>query len=313
MFDLKKNILLCIVTLNALWGTALLSVPIRRLVNDDPILREICNKKDLVLCVTIPKSGSHLLVKCLALLGIEGIEYEYNGLLEMTERKPKPYKELPIKKYASEAFGHLLNRIKEQTPRRSFLLHLPYAPKFETFFNQCTSTNFLMIRDPRDQLISLASTSMQDPSKRDVHIKKALLDMLLQSEKQVPWAWRHRACDVVWSEGIVKFYKSFLAWTKNKKFSVIRFENLVGPQGGGTTEAQIKEIKKITKHLGVSISDDKILEISHNLYGDTLTFQKGQSQQWKQYFTPRIKKAFKSIPGACKLLIDLGYEKDCKW
>ncbi len=50
-----------------------------------------------------------------------------------------------------------------------------------------------------------------------------------------------------------------------------------------------------------------------NLYGETRTFKKGQSQAWKKYFTPRVIAAFKKSPGACQLLIDLGYEQDDNW
>ncbi len=170
-----------------------------------------------------------------------------------------------------------------------------------------------MIRDPRDQLISLASTSLKDPLNRDQSLEETLLDLLTGTERKKPWETRHGACDLVWSIGIVEFFNDFLRWTKEPNFLVVRFENLIGEEGGGTKEAQIKEIRKIVAHLGVTVSEERIQYVVDNLYGQTRTFKKGQARSFERYFTPKVKQAFKKVPGACQLLIDLGYENDSNW
>ena len=100
---------------------------------------------------------------------------------------------------------------------------------------------------------------------------------------------------------------------KEPNFYVVHFENLIGPLGGGTREKQIKEIKNIGLHLGVVLSEERIQYVIDNLYGETRTFKQGQAQAWRKYFTPEVTKAFKEVPGACRLLIDLGYEKNANW
>lgn len=271
-------------------------------------------KHDKVICVSIPKAGTHLLVKCLTLLGIEGISYNYDTSKIITERMPRPWKKITSDEYGERAFSRLTYRInKNKHIRRSYLIHLPFHKNYNFFFDTFTEANFLMIRDPRDQLISLAATSLKDPLNREMYLHETLLDLIKGENKHVPWERRHGACDLMWTLGPVKFYKSFLKWTENPKFMVVRFENLVGPQGGGTLEAQMNEIRNIGRHLGVEFTDEQIIEVADNLYGDTRTFKKGQLNAWKKYYTPEIKQAFKNVPGACQLLIDLGYEQDCDW
>jgi hypothetical protein len=275
---------------------------------------KIFGEKDKVICVSIPKAGTHLLIKCLTLLDIDGIAYNYDTEKEFAERLRRPYSKITVEEYAERAFARLTYRInKNKNLRRSYLVHLPYHEKYHFFFQNFTVANFLMIRDPRDQLISLAATSLKDPMNREVGLEETLLDLLEKRRRHIPWERRHGACDLMWTLGITEFYHAFLKWESEPNFCLIRFENLIGEQGGGTLEAQINEIKKIASHIGIEPSDDQIMYAVNNLYGETRTFKKGQSKAWKKYFTPKVVKAFKNVPGACQLLIDLGYEQDSEW
>lgn len=275
---------------------------------------DIFGEKDKVVCVSIPKAGTHLLIKCLTLLAIDGVTYNYDTEKYPAERLRRPYSKITVQEYADRAFTRLAYRInKNKLERRSYLVHLPYTKKHLFFFEKYAIANFLMVRDPRDQLISLAATSLIDPTNREVGLENTLLDLLERKQRQVPWERRHGACDLMWTIGLVDFYHAFLRWADEPNFCVIRFENLIGEQGGGTLEAQIQEIKKIAAHVGIEPDHGQIMYAVDNLYGETRTFKKGQSNAWKKYFTPKVKKAFKDLPGACQLLIDLGYEEDSNW
>ncbi len=278
------------------------------------LLQQVYGKKDKIMCVTIPKAGTHLLIKCLTLLGIDGIQFDYNEQKNIKDRKQSNYQKISAKEFAGLAFERLSRRILiNKGVRRGFLVHLPFAPKYIPFFSECTEKNFLMIRDPRDQLISLASTAIQDPQNRQEYLPEILLSLLEGKHKAKPWSPYHVAIDLVWSIGIVKFYQSFLKWAEQPNFYVVRFENLVGSEGGGDQDLQINEIKKIARHLGVKVSSKKIHEVTKSLFGKSQTFKEGQANSWQRYFTPEVKQAFKAVPGACQLLIALGYEKDCNW
>ncbi len=94
---------------------------------------------------------------------------------------------------------------------------------------------------------------------------------------------------------------------------LVKFENLIGPKGGGSYEQQLKTIMKISQHLGIPLSLQKIQTVIADLFGGTWTFREGQIGGWKKYFTPEIKKAFKQDPRLIQLLIDLGYENGSNW
>lgn len=270
---------------------------------------------DKVICVSIPKCGTHLLIKCITLMDVEGVKYNYNTEDLRDNRKQTTYHAITLQEYADKVFSRVSYRInKNKDLRRSFLMHLPFTAKYKPFFDQYTVANFLMIRDPRDQLISLATTSLKDPKIREEDsLREILLDLLEGTQRRLSWTPRHGACDLIWSIGFVEFYRAFLKWTKEPNFYVVRFENLIGPQGGGTEATQIQEIQNIAHHLGITLSPDRLTYVKNHLFGETRTFKEGQTKGWKKYFTPQIKKAFKKVPGACQLLIDLGYEKDNNW
>ena len=117
--------------------------------------------------------------------------------------------------------------------------------------------------------------------------------------------------DSSWLRTIDEFYRYFIPWKECDSFCTIRFEDLVGPRGGGSLECQLKEIKKIANHLRLDVDDQVIEKVADQLFGGTETFRKGQIGSWKDHFELRHKEAFKKIAG--QLLIDLGYEKDFNW
>lgn len=270
--------------------------------------------KDKVICISIPKAGTHLLIKCLTLMEIEGITYDFEAKDRRIKSIQTAYQSISLEAYADRAFSRLSYRLSvNQDIRKSFLVHLPFSEKYKSFFDEFTVANFLMIRDPRDQLVSLASTALADRKNREGILKDILLDLLEGTQRQLIWKPHHGGCDLVWTVGIVKFYQSFLQWALEPTFHVVRFENLIGPEGGGTETAQIQEINLIARHLGTTLSLQQMSKIRKNLFGDSRTFVEGQTKCWQKYFTPEVKEAFKKVPGACELLIHLGYEKDCNW
>lgn len=270
--------------------------------------------KNKVLCVTIPKSGTHLLLKCITLLEIEGIAYKYwekpRGFHLHDLKDPIP---LPLRK--------AMNKKNKAATK-----HLVYTPEAEAFIKDKTYANFFMIRDPRAQLVSQARTFHEHRiggKKRSV--EDIMLDIILARKENFMLSRRHLVnpnlpehvivaiSDLFWLEGLHGFYSRFLPWMKAENFYTVRFEDLIGQSGGGSKDMQIQEIKNIAQHLGVQLSDKKLNEIVENLFGGTGTFREGQSASWKQYFTPRVMEAFKADSGLMQLLIDLGYEKDANW
>lgn len=110
----------------------------------------------------------------------------------------------------------------------------------------------------------------------------------------------------------------FLSRLKNP--CLIKFENLVGPYGGGTREAQEKEVWKVAEMLSISLSTEELAYLCDNLYGlrkqdqgadYSHTFRKGQIGTWKERFTEEHIQLFKERYN--ESLLELGYEVTENW
>lgn len=229
-----------------------------------------------VFAVTIPKSGTHMMAKCLkCLTGKDILNTSENLHLSTTKLPPNPHQEL-------------------------YRGHLRYSPEAEQFFKANKFKCFLMLRDPRDQVVSMTYWIVTRPEAHPIE------------------AARYKANPAYFSEvlmerikGINDYYKPFIPWLKNPLFYTVKFENLVGDQGGGKEAFQVREIKNMARHLNRSLSVLHAKYCAKRIFGGTATFRKGKIGSWKKHFTQEHKKAFKE--GAGKLLIDLGYAKDFKW
>ncbi len=79
------------------------------------------------------------------------------------------------------------------------------------------------------------------------------------------------------------------------QFLFIKYEDLIGSQGGGGDELQKKTIEAIAKRLGVQMTSEKVESISKDLFGDNVvgcTFRKGTINQWEKHFKDEHKQAF---------------------
>jgi len=283
---------------------------------------ELTQDNNKVMCITIPQSGTHLLMKCITLLGIQDLSFEYwksphNPGLKTTLKQNNETIALPIEetlKYWKTPVHNNNNinntKISRVHENRALARHLVHSPEAEKFVSKHTYANFFVLRDPRAQLVSQAFTFR----KADISFEKMLIDAIMAHEESFLPIQKHPMFSCLyWKMGLYEFYNQYLPWINVKNFYTVKFENLVGIHGGGTLEAQAQEIKNIGKHLGLELTDQKIIDIQNNLYGNTGTFRTGKIDDWKQYFTPAVKQAFKSRPELLQLLINLGYEKDTSW
>lgn len=297
-----------------------------------------------ILVVTIPKAGTHLINKTIfKILNQNNIAYAFQG----TDPLPQAQFYNKLKKSNTLYKTNLIQKINQEKSNYFFMnnyLSKEYWIKNPTYllerihnlhhkknifltghteYNTALANNLihknyriiLLIRDPRDRLVSNANFILTDPLpanhpfKNDLENKSLseLIDILMETPKKI----RHNAG--------VEYHKKQLQWYNKHRNNclIIKFEDLVGPQGGGSTSKQLESLKKIYKHLNLQApKESNLLKFASSLYGGTFTFdhgQKGQIGNWKNIFTEKQKQHYKSIEGNCQLLIDLNYEKDDKW
>jgi hypothetical protein len=110
------------------------------------------------------------------------------------------------------------------------------------------------------------------------------------------------------SLGLYAFYKRAVEWMKNPQVFLCRFEDLVGPNGGGNIHTQKQTIISLSEHLGYQITEDHLQCILDNLFGGTPTFHEGQINSWPKYFNEYNKQLFKEQ--LADMIVALGYSDD---
>ncbi len=283
-----------------------------------------------VVCINMPKCGSHLLIKCLSLLGISRLHATYNKP-EAIQPSPQFWAfyetvkdKLPPQHFTGRfdprTMGPISSIFKRQIDLRNtskdlVWSHWPYTKEAADYILPRSKAQFFIIRDPRAMLVSMAFMVSKGYRGEATDAQPIMFDFIDGRQKNfVPWGVTvNEAYPLLWEYGVVDFYKMYLPWMQAKGFYTVRFENLIGSKGGGSDELQYQEILNIAKHIGVTLSAEKITEVSDGLFGGSTTFREGQIDGWKKHFTPEMKEAFKKAPGATQLLIDLGYEKDSSW
>jgi hypothetical protein len=92
---------------------------------------------------------------------------------------------------------------------------------------------------------------------------------------------------------------------------MVKFEDLVGPKGGGSAEAQRRTVEQVARHVGLEPDERLMRTVEENIFGESKTFRKGQIGGWREEFSEEHARAAREIAGP--LLVELGYEADHEW
>lgn len=249
---------------------------------------------DSFIAITIPKSGTHLLEKLLGQLTNKKYAVTWPRLSKALWGECWV---LPNWKF---------ERLTEPSKTSYLLTHLMYKEEYVTVMIAKNCRGLFLYRDPRDQIISAYFYLKEHPMWPPQFFAKEMSDFIFEmiDQKEISDPFRP-------TQGISDFYAQYTLWMSVPGIYSMRFEDLVGAEGGGSTERQERVIADIASHLGVVLTGGELSSIASSLYGESLTFRAGKIGSWRDYFDEQHKKAFKKTAG--QLLIDLGYEKDFDW
>jgi Sulfotransferase domain len=227
-----------------------------------------------VFCVSMPKSGTHLLERALCL-------------------HPALYRKvLPTVSDENldrwQGLDGLLGRLR---PGQVVMSHLRFRPGYEDVLARHQARSILMVRDPRDVVVSqvhyvskrtdhgLHTRFAQEPSVKD----KLRLAIVGDPAHKVP------------SIGDRLGY--FAGWLGSGCL-VVRFEDLVGPEGGGERARQRACVTTIFDHLGLQTSESAVDSMCERLFSsDSPTFRRGRIGQWTEYFDEDLLAEFDEVVG----------------
>lgn len=250
--------------------------------------------------ITIPKSGSHLAIKALYFL---------------TGGVPFWHTRFPSYQYVPGNVGFLYT-------------HFCLSPELENNYRELPNLKkIVLVRDLRDVAISIV-----------YHIRKSLWPGLTSQERQsfLRMSFDEQLSFVIDFDyvkktpnslqvSLIQVARQAVQYSQNPNHLILRYEDLVGPSGGGDFDAQCTQMRRICEFLQLGLPEIALHEAATKMYGDAYnpfggdngfqnfrsTFRAGVVGRWKTVFTEEHKLAFKKKLG--KMLIALGYEKNDSW
>lgn len=167
--------------------------------------------------------------------------------------------------------------------------------------------NFLILRDPRDTIVSAVHYAMDLYPGHALHDYLRRLPSLGERIEVFIYGIAEGALQRV---GVRQHYERFLPWTGSSQVCVVRFEDLLSDPAG-----QLGRMLDWLQSLGFVPELPKpqaIAALAAQMDpAQSATFREGRAGGWREQFTEANKRHFKEAAGA--LLVDLGYEVDLDW
>jgi len=258
-----------------------------------------------VLINSLPKSGTNMAAKVLQLLsgfsqeafhlGFSNID-QFNHYYNDQNDSVKIGVDFP-----TEANIDLIkNALQSLEPQTFATAHLPFSPSLAQLLQSLRFKMLLILRDPRDVVVSHAKYVRSSPAHPLFTYYQTLNsdEQIMASIKGVEGNLR--------MPDINQRVRSVLQWSEQPFTYTTYFEKLVGRKGGGRQKDQKDEIRNISDHLGFHLAESEIDKITNNVFGGTVTFRKGKIGAWRESFNENHIKAFNTIAG--DLLNVLGYQ-----
>jgi hypothetical protein len=269
-----------------------------------------------VVANSIPKSGTHLLSRLLTLLGLEqkpmGIRPRLvAGPLSPIRRffRTREPEKVTVGVVSPQQIGRgWLRRRLAKVPDGCFVTaHCLYTPELAELLREEGMPVVCILRDPRDVAVS----QMHYIKQQRQHFAHGAFMSLPSDHERLLVSIRGGELGGRQLQSLDERYRQFLGWERDESAVVVTFEDLVGPEGGGSTDAQWRAVERVVAHLGLSADERVLRRVEEGLFGVGKTFRKGQIGGWREEFSEEHARAAKEVAGP--LIVELGYEAGPNW
>jgi hypothetical protein len=252
-----------------------------------------------VFANSFPKAGTHLLSTLLASLPRMMFSGTHAALGDFTtdpERHGSP---------DAVRWAALRKRLDSSRNGQFVTGHFPAVEGLSGLLDELGYASLLMLRDPRDVLVSGAHY-VGDMESHDLHRRFTeqyrTLDERIMAEITGFAANEYGRGQASLGERL----ESYLPWLDAPGVLVVRFEDLVGDSGGGTRSRQLETISAVAKHVGRSLSDAQRERSADRVWSPrSTTFRGGRSGAWKETLTDQHLAALRRT--AAPQMARLGY------
>jgi hypothetical protein len=234
-----------------------------------------------VLCVSLPKAGTHLIERALCL-------------------HPRLYRRLAPTITGKElrrrgGAEHFLARL---APGQVVMAHLRFDPSLPDTAAGLGIRPVFMVRDPRDIVISQVRyvVGRGDHWAHDLFASRSPQEQLRLA--------------IVGDRGGLRSLAERLAayegWLR-PDVALVRFEDLVGAEGGGERSRQLRSVAELYRFLGFPSDERLVDDVCRRLFSDqSPTFRKGTIGQWRQVLDDELTGLIWEVAG--EQLVRYGYE-----
>lgn len=249
-----------------------------------------------VIANSIPKAGTHLLMSLLdAVPGMRfsGIHFGYGELTQ------------PEDISASRRLEDLDRTLRRLGNAQYMMAHIRHRPDVVALLAAAGCNTLVCIRDPRDIALSWAAF-LKSNSRHPLH-ERFMTDYPEHDDRLtavitgVPSIPGRPALP-----SLRDHLDRFTGWLGEANGCVVRYEDLVGPRGGGTESAQLATVGRVLDFIGAAQADSDVAAVSGAVYSTkSATFRRGQIGSWRKELAPRHQALIQELCG--DQLLALGY------
>lgn len=281
---------------HAVWGPTSTRIRQSRLLRDPAIAvyraaarLALTGPPPKVLANSIPKSGTHLLTQLLGEVpalwfsGVHFIGEQFRADLDRPGDR--------LGEFDAAGLATLLAKIRTGQYATS---HLPAGPGIADELARAGFVHLLIVRDPRDIVVSRAFY-LTKATRLQVQPRFAALptdsDRLMAAIRGLPATETERAVP-----SIGERLDRYRAWLTDPSVCVVRFEDLVGPMGGGSEPAQYESIRRILDTCNRPADEAAVRRIAGRVYAKhSATFRRGAIGDWRNHLTDEHLAAFAEV------------------
>lgn len=227
-----------------------------------------------LVCICIPKAGTHLLERALCL-------------------HPAFFRRLArtVNILRLSRWGGWMGLVHRLRPGRVILAHLDYDQRARDLLRSRGVKTAFLIRDPRDVVFSAVFYALKN-RRLPTHRRIASLPDL-KSRLQ----FRIKGDPPDGQDGIRHVLNRYAGWLTNSDV-VVRFEDLVGPEGGGRRSDQREALSRLFRRLEVPLSRGRVDRIAEKLFfRSSPTFRRGRIGGWREAFDGELRELFEAEAG----------------
>jgi sulfotransferase 6B1 len=248
-----------------------------------------------VLVNSVPKSGTHLLHAVAAVL--PGVR-DYHSFVASVP----PVVHRPRSEAATRA------RLRRIAPGELLRAHLWHSDEAAEDLERLNVVHLLIIRDPRDVLVSEAHYLAEMAPWHSLH--RAFADRPDLPERVRLAIEGLDTGQQPWYPPVALRLEPYVRWIAQPRVHTFRYEDLVGERRADAIRGVVAAYAAAAPP-GIDVEDVTARAVRAADEGRPHTFRKGGSGGWRSVFTDEHRDLFKRHAG--DLLVRLGYEQDDAW